>query len=664
MMNNTDKMKQLIEELKEHNYRYYNLDEPLISDQEYDALYDQLIELESETGVVLPDSPTLRVGGDPLKSFQPHRHLAPLWSLDKCKTHQELIAWDNRVKKLLEGQTLPIEYVVEYKFDGLTLNLTYEGGQLIQAATRGNGTVGEGILEQVKTIRAIPLSIDFEGKLEVQGEGLMRLSVLDKYNETAVEPLKNPRNAAAGALRNLDPKVTAKRNLDAFCYNIGYYQGIQFDTHLQVIDFLKTQKFPVNRTLKHCLSIEEVIDTIEALKETTGELDFLIDGLVIKINHLETREALGYTQKFPRWAMAFKFEAQEVTTMLKDVVWQVGRTGKLTPSADLEPVDIGGVTVSRATLNNWEDIQRKKVKIGCQVWLRRSNDVIPEIMGAIEETCQGAMEVEKPAYCPACGSELQEKGAHIFCTNSLSCKPQLVSRIVHYASRDAMDIEGFSEKTAEQLFEALGLKGLADLYELKYEALVSLDRFGAKKAQNLLEAIEESKDCRLDAFVYALGIPNVGRKTASDLAKHYQSLEGIMGAKYEELVTLPDVGGIVAQSIVEFFEDDKIKESIQKLLSEGVKPVHEATAAVENPFTGKTVVVTGTLTHFSRKDIKELLEKFGAKVSGSVSKNTDYVIAGEEAGSKLDKAMEIINSGVETSLKVLQEDEFLEMTKK
>lgn len=660
-MEKIQRMKELIHQLNEHNYRYYVLDEPIISDKEYDAIYDELTQLESETGEVLPDSPSLRVGGDPLKTFQSHRHLAQLWSLDKCKTDQELINWDTRVKKLLEGHDVPIEYVMEYKFDGLTLNLTYEDGRLVQAATRGNGIVGEGILEQVKTIRSVPLTIDFKGKLEVQGEGLMRLSVLEKYNESAPEPLKNPRNAAAGALRNLDPKVTASRNLDAYFYNIGYYEGIQFETHTQVIDFLKENKFPVSRFTQRCNDIHEVIKTIEGLKEALGELDFLIDGLVIKINSLRAREILGYTQKFPRWAMAYKFEAQEVTTRVRAVIWQVGRTGKLTPSADLEPVDIGGVTVGRATLNNWDDIQRKKVKVGCRVWLRRSNDVIPEIMGAIEETCGQAVEIQKPTHCPACGSELHEKGAHIFCTNSLSCKPQLVSRIVHYASRDAMDIEGFSEKTAAQLYEALGLKGIADLYELKYEDLVSLERFGDKKARNLLESIEKSKDCSLDAFVYALGIPNVGRKTASDLAKHYQSLDAIMEAKYDELITIPDVGGIVASSIIEFFEDEKICKSIEKLLKAGVKPHHEAQAVVENPFSGKTVVVTGTLNHFSRKEIKDLLEKLNAKVAGSVSKNTDYLIAGEAAGSKLDKAMEILNSGVETSLKILQEDDFIKM---
>ncbi len=657
-MSKIARMKELIQALNIHNYNYYVLDKPVISDKEYDKLYDELVALEKETGEALSDSPTLRVGGDPLKGFEPHRHIAPLWSLDKAKACEELRSWDARIKRLLEGEGLPLEYVVEYKFDGLTINLTYDEGQLVQAATRGNGTVGEGILQQVKTIKTVPLSIPTQYRMELQGEGLMRLSVLNAYNEIAEEPLKNARNAAAGALRNLDPKVTAKRNLDAFFYNIGYIEGKSFDTHMAMLDFLKENRFPVSPYIRHCNDIQQVVEVVEAAAKGLGGLDFLIDGLVIKVNHRVTREALGYTQKFPRWAIAYKFEAQEVTTQLKAVYWQVGRTGKLTPSAELEPVDIGGVTVSRATLNNWDDIQRKKVKIGCNVWLRRSNDVIPEIMGAIEETCEGAQEVVRPEYCPACGSEVVEKGAHIFCPNSLTCKPQLVSRIVHYASRDAMDIEGFSEKTAEQLFEELNLKGIDDLYELKYEDLVKLERFGDKKAQNLLEAIEKSKDCRLDAFVYALGIPNVGRKTATDLAKSFESLDAIKAADYEALVAIPDIGGIVAQSIIDFFNDPKIMESINKLLAEGVSPKHEAVVRKEGAFSGKTVVVTGTLTNYSRNEIKALLEASGAKVAGSVSKNTDFVIAGEEAGSKLEKARDILSSGVKTNLRILTEEAF------
>lgn len=656
-MEKNDRIKYLVEELNQHSYLYYVLDNPKISDKEYDLLYDELLSLELETGFVLSNSPTKRVGGETIKAFEQHKHLMPLWSLDKSKTYEDLITWDNRVKKLLLDSNSKVEYVLEYKFDGLTINLTYENGILVQGATRGNGEIGESILEQVKTIKTIPLQIKHKGKIEVQGEGLMRLSVLDEYNKNTEDQLKNARNAAAGALRNLNPKATAKRNLSAYFYNVGFMEDLAFKTHLEMMEFLKDNKFPVNTYVKKYNTIGEVIEEIEVLKEKVKELDYLTDGIVIKINDIELRRRLGYTQKFPRWAIAFKFEAQEVTTQLKNVVWQVGRTGKLTPSAELDPVDICGVTVSRATLNNWEDIQRKKVKIGCLVWLRRSNDVIPEIMGSVSE-CNDGIEIDKPIYCPACGSDVIEKGAHIFCPNSLSCKPQLVSSIVHYSSRDAMDIDGFSEKTAEQLYDSLGLKDITDLYELKYEDLIKLDRFGDKKAKNLLEAIEKSKDCKLDTFIYALGIPNVGRKTATDLASNFYSIENLSKATYEELSHISDIGDIVAQSILDFFKDTKRSESMERLLEKGVKPIFKERDGTVNAFSGKTVVVTGTLENYSRKEIKDILENLGANVSGSVSKNTDYVIAGEEAGSKLDRAYEILKSGVETKLAILSEKDF------
>lgn len=660
-----EEMRKLVDELNEYAYRYYVLDNPIISDREYDELYDKLLSLEEQTDTILPDSPTIRIGGDVLKGFTSHEHLALLWSLDKCKTPAELISWDNRVKRLLGERKLPIEYVLEFKFDGLTLNLTYDEGHLVQAATRGTGAVGESILEQVKTIKSIPLTIPYKGRIEVQGEGLMKLSVLDEYNEIAEEPLKNARNAAAGALRNLDPKVTAKRKLSAFCYSVGYYEGIKFNTHMEIINFLRENRFPVSDYIKVFDNINDVIEEIGKVKEKELRgLDFLVDGLVIKINNIEVRDLLGYTQKFPRWAMAFKFEAEEVTTKLKDVIWQVGRTGKLTPSAILESVDVGGVTVSRATLNNWDDIQRKGVKIGCNIWLRRSHDVIPEIMGAVAEQCKDTgnagdiIDIKKPTHCPACHTELIERGAHIFCPNSLSCKPQLVSRMVHYASREAMDIEGFSEKTAEQLFEELDLRDIADLYEVRYEDLIDLPRFADKKTKNLLEAIENSKDCKLDAFIFALGIPNVGRKTAMDLANHYKSFDAVREAEFEELITIPDIGEVVAQSIIDFFKDKEIKKSIERLLSEGVNPKYEKKKKQESPFLGKTVVVTGTLENYGRKEIKELLLELGAKVTDSVSKNTDFLLVGESAGSKLDKAKGIIESGAETDLRIISEAEF------
>lgn len=657
-----NRIRELVDTLNQLSYYYYTLDSPKVSDKEYDALYDELLRLERERGIILSDSPTQRVGGAPLEKFEKHRHLGSLWSLDKSQSFGELRNWDQRVRRLIEqynlehNEKLPQPtYVMELKFDGLTINLTYKDGNLVQGATRGNGTIGEAILPQLKTIKSIPLSIGHKGTIEVQGEGLMPLPALEKYNETAVEPLKNARNAAAGALRNLDPKVTAERNLIAYFYNVGYAENLNFNTHVEMIEFLKKNRFSVNDYFKLFSSIEEVIDEIEKAKYDRKGLDILTDGLVIKINDMKTREALGYTQKFPRWAIAYKFEAEEVTTKLLGIEWNVGRTGKVTPTALLEPIDIGGVTVKRATLNNWDDIQRKKVALGCRVWIRRSNDVIPEIMGTVEDSCEDIEKIAKPEKCPACDSELVQNGVHIFCPNSLSCKPQLVSRLVHYASRDAMNIEGFSEKTAAQLFEEIHLKDIPQLYELKLEDIINLERFGPKKAQNLLNAIEKSKNCTLDSFIYALGIPNVGKKTATDLADEFKSLEKLMEAKHEQLIKVPDIGDIVANSIIEFFHDQKIVDSVRKLLSEGINIKYEYREIEEETiFSGKTVVITGSIDGYSRSQCEAIIKKMGGKASGSVSKKTDYVIVGEEAGSKADKAREL-------GIKIITGEEFMKI---
>lgn len=645
-------MEELIEKINEHNYLYYTLDRPEISDKDYDALYDRLAALEKETGVVLPYSPTRRIGGEILKGFQSHRHKAPLWSLDKAQTKDDLFAWHARVQKLIDQYNAnnpddplpPPSFVIEMKFDGLTLNLTYENGTLVQAATRGNGTVGEGILAQVKTIRSIPLQIPYsEGTLEIQGEGVMFLSVLEEYNKAAAEPLKNARNAAAGALRNLNPRVTAERKLDAFIYNVGYSDGLSFQTHQDIIRFLKENRFKVSNHIKYVNSIEKAAEELVRIEEQRHTFDYLIDGAVVKLTDVRTREILGYTEKFPRWAVAYKFEAEEATTTLLSVSWEVGRTGKLTPVAKVEPVDLAGVTVQNCTLNNLGDIERKGLKhaLGTLVFIRRSNDVIPEILGKATDKKDGG-EIGVPEVCPACGSTLEWRGAHLFCPNRLDCRPQLIGRITHFASRDAMDIETFNVMTAEQLYQELGLRDPADLYELRFEQLVGLDRFGEKKAQNLLDAIEKSKTRDLASFLFALGIPNTGKTTTKVLADYYGSLEALVHAGREELQTLPDIGGIVADSIVSFFADPLTKASIDKMLALGVRPAAvEKPAAVDtdNFFYGKTVVLTGTLPTLTRDEAGKLLEGAGAKVTGSVSKKTDVVVAGVSAGSKLDKAM-------------------------
>jgi DNA ligase (NAD+) len=646
-MNKIDRVKELVDKLNEYSMHYYTYDSPKVSDKEYDALYDELVTLENETGEILKYSPTQRVGDDILEKFQKHDHRGKLWSLDKAQSYEELKSWDTRIRRILmessyfeERDPKYLEYFLEYKFDGLTVNLTYENGILVQGASRGNGSTGEGIFRQIKTIKSIPLRIPFEGRIEIQGEALMSLSALGKFNDTHDEQLKNARNAAAGALRNLDPRVTMERNLSAYFYNVGYVEGRDFSSHEEMIEFIKSQNLPVFGYLKKYNSIDEIIEEIERVGEERKGLDLLTDGMVIKINDYSARKILGYTQKFPRWAVAFKFEAEEVTTVLKEIQWNVGRTGKVTPTAILEPVDIGGVTVGRATLNNMDDINRKKVRLGAQVWLRRSNDVIPEILGVIDENQDNTSEIEMPESCPYCGTELIKDGVHYFCMNKLSCKPQLIASIVHYASRDAMNIEGFSEKTASQLFEEMDLKSISDLYDLDRDALLDLERFGEKKAENLLNAIESSKNCKLKNFIYALGIPNVGIKIATDLAENYGSLKKLRDASHEELINIQDIGDIVAKEIVAFFSDEKIVESLRRLLEKGVNPVHEGVKKREGFFNGKTVVITGTLG-INRKDLKLMIENQGGKVTGSVSKKTDFVVVGENPGSKYTKAQDL-----------------------
>lgn len=647
------RIRELVDKLNEYSKAYYVLDAPKISDKEYDELYDELLRLEEQSGIILPDSPTQRVGGDPLPCFEPHTHVHRLWSLDKVRTREDLIDWGRRVERIAESQQLPrVKYALEYKFDGLTINLTYEGGRLITGATRGNGIVGEDITPQIKTIRTVPLTIPFKGKMEVQGECYMKLSVLDEINKTTDEKLKNARNAAAGALRNLDPRITAKRRLDCYCYNVGYIEGKKLETQDEMLGFLRENGFTVSDYLVFCDDIETVCDEIDKAEESRPHLDFLIDGMVVKVRDFATREALGATEKFPRWAMAFKFAAEETTTTVRDITWEVGRTGKLTPRASFDPVELAGATIRHATLNNFDDIRRKRVGIGSRVFIRRSNDVIPEILSAVEGDVP-ERQVEKPTVCPACGAHVEHRGVHLYCTNSLSCAPQIAGRLTHYASRDAMDIDTFSEKTAALFVEELKLKSIPDLYDLGPQDYMGLQGFGERRINNLMAAIERSKDCTLGAFIFAIGIPNVGAKTAKDLARRFGTIEALRSATVEQLTEVPDVGEIVARSIVEFFADPSIATQVDRLLAHGVKPRPEEVQQ-DSPISGKTIVVTGTLEKLDRRQAEALIESLGGKAAGSVSKKTDYVLAGESAGSKLTKAREL-------GVRVLNEQEFFEL---
>lgn len=643
-MDKKQEINELIKKIEELNYHYYTLDAPLVSDGEYDKLYDRLKELENEADIHPDNSPTQKVGGEVLEKFEKHFHISRLYSQDKAQNYEELKEWIERANRLHDSynqthkEKLPdLEFVMEYKFDGLTINLTYEDGKLINAATRGNGIVGEEISAQAKTIKSIPLKIEEQSLLEIQGEALMPLSELERYNKENEFQLKNARNAAAGALRNLDTNETRKRNLTAYFYNIST-TNLDFSTELEMLDFLKNENFNIHPYHKLVKTYDEIILELDKIENERNTIDILTDGVVIKINDKKTQEVLGYTNKFPRWSVAFKFEAEEYTTTLLDVVWNVGRTGKVTPSAILEPVDFSGATVSRATLNNYDDILRKKVRIGSTVFIRRSNDVIPEILGVVDERQEGTKPIEKPSHCPYCNTDLIEGNVHIICPNSISCTPQLLARMQHYASRNAMDIEGLSEKTIAQLMGELKIEDIYEIYDLKFADLLKLDRFGRKKSQNLIDAIAESKNRDLNRFIYAIGIPNVGERTARDLANKFKTFDNLRHANVDQLVEIDDIGDITALNIVEFFDDKKISNAIDILLSKGINLNEVKNDDASNELENLTFVITGTIEDYKRDDIKELIEKNGGKVTGSVSKNTDILLCGQKAGSKLTKA--------------------------
>ena len=652
------RMRELVETINQASYQYYVLDRPLMPDAQWDALYDELTALEKKTGIRLPDSPTRRVGGAPLPAFVRHRHLERLWSMDKAQSEEALHAWFDRVRALHQKTPglPPLSFTVEYKYDGLTINLTYRDGLLIQAATRGDGVTGEQVLSQAMTIKGVPLSVPYRGLFEIHGECIMRLSVLSEFNRTAEEPLKNARNGAAGALRNLDPAVTASRKLDARFYSVGAMSNPPFDSQQSLVDFIKEQGFPVSPVLFAGSDEQDILEAVRRVERERESLDFLIDGAVIKVNDFQTREALGYTDKFPRWAVAFKFAAEEMIATLLDVTWEPGRTGRLTPSGHLSPVDFGGVTVKRATLNNYTDIKRKGLTVGSTVWVRRSNDVIPEILGKVEDGIRGE-EIKEPAICPACGSALAEIGANLFCLNRDGCKPQVIARLAHFCSRSAMNIEQLSDKTLEVLSTHLGVTQPQDLYALTRDQLISLPGFQEKKADNLLDMLRVSRDCELDAFLVAIGIPNIGRATARDLALAFNTLQGVQEATAEQLTNIPSIGPVIAASIAGFFSDPDNQRMIRELLLAGVTPREMADQPQTGPLQGRFIVLTGTLPTLTRQEAEELIVKNGGTVSSSVSRKTSYLLLGESPGSKLQKAQAL-------GIPLLSEPDLLSLIKK
>ncbi|MDY4676510.1 MAG: NAD-dependent DNA ligase LigA [Candidatus Borkfalkiaceae bacterium] len=644
------RMRELVDVLNKYAYEYYVMDNPTVSDKQYDELYDELRELEASTGEVLFDSPTRRVGGEPISAFKKHEHIERLYSLDKATSTEELQAFFQRIIKAIGY--FP-EFTVEYKFDGLTVCLTYNEGKFVRATTRGNGAVGEDVTAQVLTIKSYPMKIAYTGVCEVKGEAVMRLSVLEKYNKTAAEPLKNARNAVAGAIRNLDPKETERRKPEILFYDVNYIDDDSIRSQLSGIDFLKNNSFKVFDFLRVCKDEQSVFAAIDEIEKGRKTLDVLTDGVVIKVNDFAVRDILGATEKFPRWAIAYKFEPEETTTILRDVVWQVGRTGKLTPLAVLDPVELCGVTVRRATLNNFGDVARKGVKINSRVLIHRSNEVIPEILGTTEYFADSA-DVVKPAVCPECGSPTEEIGANLFCTNK-ECKKRVVLSLASFASKEAMNIEGFSEATAELLYDKVGVRKFSDLYALTREQLLGLDGVQDKKADNLLKAIEKSKNTELARFIFALGIDGVGKKTAKDLAKKFKSLENIAAAPIEEIISVQDVGDVIADNVFRYFADGDNLAELKRLEQAGVIAGY-ADTTVGDLFKGEKIVLTGTLSKYKRSEAQKIIESLGGEVSGSVSKNTTMVLAGEEAGSKLDKARAL-------GIRIIDENEFDEMIK-
>jgi DNA ligase (NAD+) len=647
-----------------HNKRYYQQDAPEISDIEYDRLMRELQELEHQyPDDDLASSPTQRVGAAPLAKFASVAHPSAMLSLANAFSPEEIIDFDNRIKRLAKVEYMA--YVAEPKLDGLAVNLIYENGLFIRGATRGDGVTGEDVTQNLKTISALPLKMRQDsGKaipsfIEVRGEVYMESQPFQKLNrrriEEGEEPFANPRNAAAGSLRQLDPKITARRPLNIFIYGIGEAQGVNFSTHQEVLQKLKSWGFPVNNLIEEANSINDCIKYFDNIGTKRNNLPYEIDGIVLKVNDLKLQETLGSVSRNPRWALACKFPAAQATTTIKNIEVQVGRMGTLTPVAIMEPVNVGGVMVSRATLHNEDEIIKKDIRIGDTVVIQRAGDVIPEVVKVIAAKRTGAeKEFKMPTKCPECDSEIVRMEGEVAhrCVN-MSCPAQLKEHIRHFASRGALDIEGLGEKVSAQLFDAGLIQDPSDLYFLTKDQLLALDRHGEKSAQNLIDSIENSKNPPLDKFIFALGIRNVGERTAKLLATRFGSMENLIDARIEDLTSINEIGPEIAQSIVQFFHEPKNKAVMAKFSKAGVEP-QKKVASANMLLQGKSFVLTGTLESMARNDAKSIIENLGGSVHSSVTKKTTYVVAGNEPGSKLDKANSL-------GITVLNEKEFLRL---
>lgn len=643
-------IKKLRDLLNRYGYEYYVLDKPTVPDAEYDRLMQELISLEEQfPQLVTADSPTQRVGGASLDVFEKVRHEIPMLSLANAFNEQDLRDFDRRVKQTIGDK---YSYVCELKIDGLAISLRYEQGLFVQGSTRGDGTIGEDITSNLKTIRSIPLRLNENINIEVRGEAFMPKKSFEALNkvkaEKGEEPFANPRNAAAGSLRQLDPRIAASRNLDIFLYNIGNSREINIDSHSEGLDYLDRLGFKTNKERKKCANIDEVIEYVNKWTEKRPQLSYEIDGIVIKVDSFAQQESLGTTAKSPRWSIAYKFPAEEVVTRLIDIELSVGRTGVVTPTAILEPVRVAGSTVQRASLHNEDLIREKDIKIGDQVVIKKAGDIIPEVVRVLTESRTGAeTEFNMPETCPECDSELVrlEDEVALRCINP-KCPAQIREGLIHFVSRDAMNIDGMGEKVISQLFAEKLIHDVADIYKLTREQLLGIERMGEKSVGNLLRAIEASKTNSLEKLLFGLGIRHVGAKAAKTLAMHFEHIDKLAVATYEELTAINEIGDKMADSVVTYFEQQEVNELLQELKEAGVNmeytgPRPVSTEDSETVFAGKTVVLTGKLERLSRNEAKEKIELLGGKVAGSVSKKTDIVIAGEDAGSKLNKAQEL-----------------------
>ncbi|PAF36376.1 DNA ligase (NAD(+)) LigA [Terribacillus saccharophilus] len=637
----------LRKKLNQYNYDYHVLDNPQVSDYEYDQTLKRLLDIEGEfPDLVTNDSPSQRVGATPLEAFNKVEHRVPMLSLGNAFNEEDLRSFDKRVRNGLE--TDDYSYICELKIDGLAVSLRYENGEFVQGATRGDGTTGEDITQNLRTIRSIPLRIDLEEAIEVRGEAFMPQKSFAALNaqkeENGEAPFANPRNAAAGSLRQLDPKIAASRNLDVFLYGSGQWETNNLDSHSGLLDYLEQLGFKTNKERRRCQTIEEVLAYVEEWSAKRRELSYEIDGIVIKVDKREQQDELGFTARTPRWAIAYKFPAEEVTTKLNNIELNVGRTGVITPTALLDPVRVAGTTVQRATLHNEDLIREKDIRIGDTVVIKKAGDIIPEVVRVVTEARTGdEKEFHMPEHCPECGSEtvrLEEEVA-LRCINP-NCPAQLVEGLIHFVSRNAMNIDGLGEKVIIQLYRSELVHTIDDLYKLDRDALLDLERMGEKSADNLLKSIEASKDNSLERLLFGLGIRFVGAKAAKTLAQAFETIDRLQQATVEELVAIDEIGEKMADSIYQHFQEDKVTQLIEELKAVGVnmtyKGIKPQEVTSDSIFSGKTIVLTGKMEALTRPEAKEKIEALGGIVTGSVSKKTDLLIAGEDAGSKYEKA--------------------------